>query len=204
MKRSGWGRSLVVGGLDLLSDVAPHAAAGGRATRGKHALRDSLELVRQPDIAVFLITSFGVYLTCPMVYQVIPGYLEWRGLPRAWISTTMTLGQVTEIAMLAVLPWLLRRFGVKVTLMLGIAAWFIRFLSLALDPPLWLAVGGNGVAWSRHRLLHGRWSASTSTAGAAITCGPAPRRCSWCACRGWEPLLGNLLAGEIVGRTFTG
>ena len=65
-------------------------------------------------------TSFGVYLTAPMVYQVIPGYLEWRGLPRAWISTTMTLGQMTEIAMLAVLPWLLRRFGVKGTMMLGI------------------------------------------------------------------------------------
>jgi hypothetical protein len=34
----------------------------------------------------------------------------------------MTLGQVTEIAMLAALPWLLRRFGAKETLTLGISA----------------------------------------------------------------------------------
>ena len=89
-----------------------------------------------------------------MVYQVIPGYLEWRGLPRAWISTTMTLGQVTEIAMLAVLPWLLRRFGVKGTLTLGISAWFVRFLSLAHHPPLWLAVGGTLLHGVGIRLFH--------------------------------------------------
>ena len=124
-------------------------------------------LARQPDIAVFLVTSFGVYLTAPMVYQVMPGYLEWRGLPRAWISTTMTLGQVTEIAMLAALPWLLRRFGAKGTLMLGILAWFVRFFSLALHPPFWLAVGGT--------LLHGVGIACFTVGGAALYRQPVRR-----------------------------
>ncbi len=32
--------------------------------------------------------------------------------------------------MLALLPWLLRRLGMKATLMLGIFAWLARFLSL--------------------------------------------------------------------------
>ena len=77
-----------------------------------------------------------------MVYQILPGYLESRGLPRPWISSTMILGQMTEIAVLAVLPWSLRRFGAKGTMTIGIGAWFARFLSLAITPPLWLAVGG--------------------------------------------------------------
>lgn len=182
-----------------LPDTPPLAVG----TRGKHALRESLQLVRKPDIAVLLVTSFGVYLTAPMVYQVIPGYLEWRGLPRAWISTTMTLGQVTEIANLAILPWLLRRFGVKGTLMIGISAWFIRFLSLATHPPLWLAVGGT--------VLHGVGIACF-TVGAALyidsRCG-AHLRASGQALHlvcmsGMGALLGNLMAGEIVGRTSPG
>ena len=71
----------------------------------------------------FLLTALGVHLTTPFVYQVLPTYLESRGLPRAWISTALTLGQWPEIAMLALLPWLLRRFGPRVTLALGIGAW---------------------------------------------------------------------------------
>jgi MFS family permease len=171
--------------------------------RGKHALRESLELARQPDIAVFLVTSFGVYLSAPMVYQVMPGYLEWRGLPRAWISTTMTLGQVTEIAMLAVLPWLLRRFGAKVTLMLGISAWFARFLSLALHPPLWLAVGGT--------LLHGVGFACFTVGGQLYIDSRcrhhlrASAQALVLVCMsGLGALVGNVMAGEIAGRTFPG
>jgi MFS family permease len=181
----------------------PHTPPLAVGPRGKHALRDSLDLVRQPDIAVLLITSFGVYLTAPTVYQVIPGYLERRGLPRAWISTTMTLGQLAEIATLAVLPWLLRRFGVKATLMLGIAAYFLRFLSLTLDPPLWLAVAGT--------VLHGVGIAGFVVGGALYIdsrCGDhvrASAQALFLVCMsGIGALLGNLMAGEIVGRTAPG
>ncbi len=182
-----------------LPDTPPLAVG----PRGRHALRESLELARQPDIAVFLVASFGVYLTAPLVYQVMPGYLEWRGLPRAWISTTMTLGQVTEIAMLAVLPWLLRRFGAKVTLMLGISAWFVRFLTLALYPPLWLAVGGTA--------LHGVGIACFTVGGQLYMdsrCSPHLRASAQAlvlvCMSGLGALVGNVMAGEIVDRTFPG
>jgi MFS family permease len=182
-----------------LPDTPPLAVG----PRGKHALRESLALARRPDIRIFLVTSFGVYLTAPMVYQVMPGYLEWRGLPRAWISTTMTLGQVTEIGMLAVLPWLLRRFGAKVTLMLGILAWFMRFFSLALHPPLWLAVGGT--------LLHGVGIACFTVGGQLYIDGRcddhlrASAQALVLVCMsGLGALVGNVMAGEIVGRTSPG
>ena len=90
----------------------------------------------------FLLTALGVHLTTPFIYQVLPTYLESRGLSRAWIPTALTLGQWPEIAMLAVLPWLFRRVGPRATLALGIVAWALRFGSLAADPPLWVAVAG--------------------------------------------------------------
>jgi MFS family permease len=113
----------------------------------RHALAEGLELIRRPDILPFLIVAFGASLTTPVIYQIMPGYLESRGLPRAWVASAMTLGQWLELVSLAILPWLLGRIGYKGTLLLGLGALFLRFLSLALHPPLWLAVAGT--------LLHG-------------------------------------------------
>ena len=115
----------------------------------------------------------------------------------------MTLGQLAEIGTLAVLPWLLRRFGVKATLMLGIAAYFLRFLSLTLDPPLWLAVAGT--------VLHGVGIAGFVVGGSLYIdsrCGDhvrASAQALFLVCMsGMGALLGNLMAGEIVGRTAPG
>src|SRR5262249_45153431 len=120
----------------------PHTPPLAVGPRGEGALGQAIDLARQPDVAVFLVTSLGLYLTTPMQFQGLPGYLEAPGPPPAWTSTAPTLGQTSEVALLAALPWLLRRLGIKATMVLGLAAWFARFLSLAWDPPLWLAVAG--------------------------------------------------------------
>jgi MFS family permease len=181
----------------------PHTPPLAVGPRGARAVRECVDLARKGDIAVLLITAFGVYLTAPVVFQVMPGYLELRGLPRGWISPTMTLGQLTEIAMLALLPRLLWRLGYRLTLALGIAAWFVRFLSLALHPPLWLAVAGT--------LTHGVAFACFTVGGQVYIdshCGEhlrASGQAMFLVCTsGLGALLGSLLAGEIVTRTLPG
>jgi MFS family permease len=162
-------------------------------------VREALELIRRPDVGVFLFSAFGVCLTTPFIYQVLPTYLESRGLPRAWISTAMTLGQLPEIAALAVLPWMFRRFHYRGTLALGIAAWVARYATLAMDPPLWVALAGIP--------LHGVGVACFGVGGQVFIDGRAPahRRAGAQALlvvltSGMGSLLGSLLAGEIVGR----
>src|SRR5262249_12244033 len=59
-----------------LPNTPPLARSGSRGA----AWQEGLGLIRQPDVLVFLATSFGVYLTTPLAYQIIPGYLESRGL----------------------------------------------------------------------------------------------------------------------------
>jgi MFS family permease len=177
----------------------PPLAVGERAASGP---REALELVRRPWVAVFLVTAFGVCLTTPFIYQVQPPYLESRGLPRAWISTFMTLGQYPEIAALAVFPWLLRRLHYKGTLALGIAAYLIRYASLACDPPLWVAIAGIP--------LQGVGVACFTIGGQVFFDGQAPvhRRATAQALlmvltSGIGSLLGSLLAGEM-SRHFPG
>ncbi len=193
----GCGLSLVVSVYCLTLPHTPPLAVG---RRGKRAITESLELLRQPDMTVFLVASFGVYLTAPLVFQVMPGYFEARGLPRAWTALVLTLGQMSEIVMLALLPWFLKRFGMKGTLALGISAWFVRFLSLSLAPPLWLAALGT--------LLHGLGIGCFTVGGQIYIdgrCGGhlrASGQAVLMVCTsGLGALLGNVLAGEIAGRT---
>jgi len=158
---------------------------------------EGLELLRKPSVAVFLAAAFVVSLTTPFVYQTVPNYLESLGLPRAWLSTAMTLGQVLEIAALGVLPWTLRRFGSKGTLALGIAGWVFYYAILAARPTLAvvllvLPVNGIGIACF---IVAGQMFLNDEA--------PAHRRASaqglhYTVTSGVGSLLGNLLAGETV------
>jgi MFS family permease len=121
-----------------LPDTPPLAHADAAGLR----FGEGLSMLLERDIVVLLVTAFGVYLTTPMAYQVVPSYLEFRGLPRSWVATAMTLSQVPEVAFLAILPAMLRRTGYKATLGIGIGAWFLRFLSLLAVPSLGTAILG--------------------------------------------------------------
>jgi MFS family permease len=193
------GLAAVLAGYSLTLPHTPPLAVGERVGPGGAVIRDALELARRPGMPVFLVTAFGVSLTSPWVFQVLPTYLEARGMPRAWVSTAMTLGQWPEIAALAALPWLLGRLGARGTLALGIAAWAVRYGSLALNPPLWGAVAGIP--------LHGIGIACFTVAGQMEMDRRAPpdRRASaqalyTVATSGAGVLLGSLLAGQVVGR----
>ncbi len=60
----------------------------------------------------------------------------------------MTVGQISEFPALLLLPWCLKRFGLKTTFGLGMAAWVIRYLLFALHPSDMLVLTGialNGI-----------------------------------------------------------
>jgi MFS family permease len=178
----------------------PPLASGGRGWGLADAAADARMLARKPIVTLYFVTAFGVTLTLPYMFQVQPPYLEGIGLPRRWVAPAMTLGQVPEIVALWALPWILRRFGERGTLGLGIAAWVVRYGTLMLDPPLWLAVAGIP--------LHGIGIACFTIAGQMFLDGQAPphRRAGaqglhTVITAGIGALLGNLLAGAVVGRS---
>jgi MFS family permease len=197
----------VAAGLSLVMAVfcrsLPHTPPLATAEPARASLRKGLDVLRDRDVRIYLVTAFGVYLTTPLVYQVMPGYLGARGLPRPWISTAMSLGQAPEVAALATLPWLLGRVGYKWTMAIGISAWLARFATLAIDPPLWLAVGGG--------VLHGVGYGCFTIGGQVFLDSRAPRthRASVQAIflvltTGLGSLLGSLAAGEWIGRRGPG
>ena len=86
---------------------------------------------------------------------------------------------------------------------MGIAAWFVRFLSLTIHPPLWLAVAGT--------MLHGIGIACFTVGGQVYL----DRRCDThlrasaqalllVCTSGLGALVGSVMAGEIAARTSPG
>jgi MFS family permease len=98
----------------------------------------ALSLFRDRSFAVYWLCALGVCMTLPFTTQVAPLLLEHLGIPRPWLSPTLTLGQSTEIVSLALLPMLLLRLGVRGTMLLGLGAWAILLTLLTLGEPVWL------------------------------------------------------------------
>lgn len=159
----------------------------------------ALRFFRRPSIGPLMAAAFGVSLTTPFVYQTVPTYLRAGGLASRWIASAMTLSQVLEIASLALLPVCLRRLGYRGTLVLGIAAWALYYLTFAVGPPLWLALMClplNGVAIGCFIVTGQMYMDSQA---------PRERRASVQAFHvmvtsGLGSFLGNLLAGELMTR----
>lgn len=186
--------ALVTAAYCLTLPHTPPLAGGRPRLSGWREVRD---LVRGPGMGAYLALVFGVGLTTPFVYQVMPTHLRSIGMDRAWVPTAMSLGQVPEVAALAALPWLIRVGGFRAALAVGIAAYAARFGSLALDPPLWLAT--SGIA------LHGVGIACFNIGGQVFvdSAAPADRRAGAQALNtvlggGLGTLCGTFLASEVV------
>jgi MFS family permease len=193
-----WVAAGLSAGTALYCRTLPNTPPMAGASRRNSSVRDVTDLLRAPSMPAYLVVAFGVSLTTPFVYQVMPNYLRSIGMDRAWVSTSMSLGQWPEIVVLFALPWLLRRVGYRATLGLGIGAYVLRYGMLAMNPPLWLATAGIP--------LHGIGVACFTIGGQVFVDGRAStdRRASAQSINtvvtgGLGSLLGSLLAGEVVG-----
>jgi hypothetical protein len=83
---------------------------------------------------------FGTYVTMPFPSQLNPLLLRALGVEDRWIPAALTVAQSSEIATLALLPYLLSRLRLRPTMRLGIASWTFGLVLLAVGSPLALAL----------------------------------------------------------------
>jgi MFS family permease len=75
------------------------------------------------------------------------------GFASQWVPAVMTIGQISEFPALLLLPWFLKRYGLKTTFAFGMAAWLLRYVLFALQPSTGLVLAGIGLHGVCHVFL---------------------------------------------------
>jgi hypothetical protein len=82
-----------------------------------------------------IVAAFLLALVIPLYNLAVPPLLKQYGFRQDWIPAVMTIGQLSEPPALLLLSTVLRRFGLKVTFGIGVAAWLARYLIFAGGAP---------------------------------------------------------------------
>ena len=104
---------------------------GGGATGGLRELLglDALTLLRDRNFLVFFVASILICIPLAFYYQHANQFLTEIQVANA--TGKQTLGQVSEVLFMLLVPFFLKRFGMKGTLLLGMLAWAIRYALFA-------------------------------------------------------------------------
>lgn len=127
--------------LGVYSFFLPRTPPKGESEHMFPFLR-ALALLKDPSFAVFFGTSFLITLALSFYFAFIGLYLPDVGVDTPQIAPYTTIGQFAEMLLLPFLPFFLRRLGMKWVLILGMAAWSVRYFLFAAMSPFYLVVIG--------------------------------------------------------------
>jgi nucleoside transporter len=122
----------------------PPKGDAGPVSAGKLLGLDALKLFKDRSFAVFMICSFLICVPLSFYFTWTGAFLSEMNV--ADYASKMTLGQLSEVGFLLLLPILLPILGAKRIMILGMAAWAARFALFAYfhEQPTatWMVLGG--------------------------------------------------------------
>lgn len=135
--------AIVLGLFSFTLPATPPSAKGMPVSiRGMLGL-DALKSLGSPSFYIFLGSSFLICIPLAAYYNFTQIFLETSGFRN--IAAMQTLGQVSEVFFMLLLPFCFRRLGVKWVLMIGMGAWALRYFLFSIGAPdavLWLILSG--------------------------------------------------------------
>jgi nucleoside transporter len=87
---------------------------------------DALKLMKSRSFVVLIVCTLLITLPFAMYHQFTNMVLNETGIENA--AGKMTLGQMSEVVFMIIMPWFFIRLGIKRMALLGMAAWVVRYL----------------------------------------------------------------------------
>ena len=89
----------------------------------------TLQLMKDKSFAIFVISSFLISIPLAAYYTYAGRFLDSVGVQN--IAGKMSMGQMSEVLFMLVMPFFFFRLGIKNMLLIGMLAWAIRYLCFA-------------------------------------------------------------------------
>ncbi|GBF20685.1 MULTISPECIES: nucleoside permease [Arenibacter] len=116
--------------LGILSFFLPSTPPTGKSASISAILGlDALVLFKKRSFVVFFVSSILVCIPLAFYYNFANPFLNDVGMENA--AAKMTLGQVSELLFMLLMPLAFRRLGIKKMMLIGIFAWVARYLLFA-------------------------------------------------------------------------
>jgi MFS family permease len=90
-------------------------------------------MLKRPSFAVFAVASILACIPLTFYFSFTNAYLNSLHVANA--AGKMALGQASEVVMMILMPFILRRVTVKSILLMGLLAWSVRYILLAYGNP---------------------------------------------------------------------
>ncbi len=125
----GGAASLIMGVYSLTLPHTPPKEKGKKVTFGDVIGLPALRLFTDFSFSMFALGSFLVCIPLAFYYNFTGLYLFELSVP--FPAAKMTYGQMSEIFFMLVMPFFFKRLGVKKMLLVGMAAWTVRYVLFA-------------------------------------------------------------------------
>jgi nucleoside transporter len=195
--------SLALGVFSFMLPATPPTHRGEHASVRDMLGLEALGLLRDRSYLVFFLSSIAICIPLAFYYNFTNLFLNEEGVRSA--AAVQSLGQVSEVLFLLLMPFLLLRLGVKITLAVGMAAWALRYVFFSLGDGgslFWLLLLGivlHGICYDFFFVAGQIYT--DKFAGARFR--SAAQGLITLATYGVGILIGSLVAGPVVDRFVT-
>ncbi len=117
----------------FLPATPPKIAKGEKLGIAEMLGLDALQLLKDRNYAIFFISSILICIPLAFYYQNANPFLSEIGVANP--TGKMTIGQMSEVFFMLLLPIFLLRYGIKKTLLVGMLAWVLRYALFAFGDP---------------------------------------------------------------------